>query len=85
MVDILKFIETLLEDMEGADWTIDKIVFGQKVIEDDTNYLKVDNSLYEEQDNFYIRQCTGYCEDDYYGVIFYPINDNKYLKINYSC
>jgi hypothetical protein len=59
MGDVLKFIETLVEDMKGADWTIEKIVEGEKVIENDTNYLEVDNSLYEEQDNFYIKQWTG--------------------------
>lgn len=85
MVDVLKFIETLVEDMEGSDWTIEMIVEGERVIDNDTNYLEVDNSLYEEQDNFYIKQWTGYCGDDYYGVIFYPIKNNKYLKINYSC
>lgn len=85
MGDILNFIENLIQDMDDIGWTIEKIVEGEKVIEDDDNYLKVDGILYEEQDNIYIKQWTGYCEDDYYGVIFYPVQDNKYLKINYSC
>ncbi|MDU1095115.1 MAG: hypothetical protein E7A11_14460 [Clostridium sp.] len=86
MENTLKFIETLIEDMEGISWSIVKIVEGEKVVEDDTNYLKVEEgNIYEEQDNFYIKQWTGYCEDDYYGVIYYPIKDNKYLEIRYSC
>lgn len=85
MRDILNFLETLIEDMEECNWSIECIVEGVKITENNKEYLNVDNSLYEKQDTLYIKQWTGCCEDDYYGVIFYPITDNKYLKINYSC
>ena len=85
MKDILNFIETLVNDMEDTEWTIEKIVEGKKITKDEGNYLEVDNEFFEEQNNYYIKQWVGYCEDDFSGIIFYPIKDNKYLKINYIC
>lgn len=85
MEAILEFIEKLVEEMEETEWTIEKIVTGEKEIINDVNFLKVNGLFYEESDGLYIKQWTGYCGDDYYGVIYYPIKDNKYLKINYRC
>lgn len=35
MTDILKFMENLIDDMNDLSWTIEKIVQGEKVVEDD--------------------------------------------------
>ncbi|MBD5639473.1 MULTISPECIES: hypothetical protein [Clostridium] len=85
MVDIMKFMQKLIEDMNDIGWMIEKIVDGKKVVKNDDNYLEIDGELYDEQDDFYIKQWTDSCGDGYYGVIFYPLENNKYLKINYSC
>jgi hypothetical protein len=35
-------------------------------------------------DHIYVDQTVGYCEDDYYGYMYFPIQD-KYLKVFYRC
>lgn len=85
MVDIIKFMEKLIEDMHDIEWVIETIVEGKKVVKNEDNCLEVDGELYEEQDDFYIKQWTDSSGDGYYGVIFYPLENNKYLKINYYC
>lgn len=37
-----------------------------------------------QQENYFIWQRSQY-EDNFYGCIYYPLKDNKYLKIEYSC
>ena len=34
--------------------------------------------------HIFVDQKVGCCEDDYYGDIYYPIED-KYLKVGYVC
>lgn len=34
--------------------------------------------------HIFVDQKVGCCEDDYYGDIYYPIED-KYLKVGYIC
>lgn len=31
----------------------------------------------------HVEQHTGYCEDDYYGNIWYPLNDKHYIKMEF--
>ena len=69
-----------MEDIEY--WNISGIVEG-KVDKDEC--LLVDGYLYEKQDDVFIKQWSGCCEDDYHGLIFYKIDGNKYLKISYNC
>lgn len=47
-------------------------------------YLYDDSERAYQQDNYFLWQKTQY-EDDYYGCIYYPLEDKKYLKIDYSC
>lgn len=47
-------------------------------------YLYDGNDKAYQQDNYFIWQHTQY-EDSFYGCIYYPLEDNKYLKIAYSC
>ena len=47
-------------------------------------YLYDGNDIAYQQNNYFIWQHTQY-EDNYYGCIYYPLEDNKYLKIEYSC
>jgi len=37
-------------------------------------------------DLYFCNQSTGYCEDDYYGYLYFPIdNVGTYLKMYYEC
>lgn len=44
-----------------------------------------DGSIYEKQDDIYIHQTTGYCEDNYSGTIIKPITGTTALVIGYEC
>ena len=46
-------------------------------------YLFDGNDIAYQQDNYFIWQRAQY--DNFYGYIYYPLEDNKYLKIEYSC
>lgn len=35
-------------------------------------------------DHEYVNQKTGCCGDDYYGEIYYPIGNGKYLEVSFS-
>ena len=85
----IKFLESLIEDMSDMDWTISEIVEIEKFNRDDKEYCKIKgdrfSETYEKQNDEYIVQWTGYCEDDFHGIILKPLKDDKYLKISYSC
>lgn len=36
-------------------------------------------------DHYYVWQSVGYCEDDYYGYMLFPLKNGKYYKVSYSC
>lgn len=87
MKETIDFIQNLIEDMEDCGWTITSIVEVKEVSEEDKIFGIVDDEVgrYEKQDNEFIRQWTGYCEDDFHGYLLKPIEGNKYLKISYWC
>lgn len=37
-------------------------------------------------DKYFCNQSVGYCEDDYYGYMYYPVDDKgTYVKVWYDC
>ena len=87
--EVIKFLENLINDLDDIDWNISGIVEIEKINRDDKEYCKIKDDpfseTYEKQNDEYIVQWTGYCEDDFHGIILKPLKDDKYLKINYSC
>jgi hypothetical protein len=85
MDEVLKFISDLLEEMNDVSWSIKKIVDYKVIKEDEKEYAKVnDVGDFERQDDIFISQ-TQSGEDMFYGIIIYPINEQKALMINYAC
>lgn len=35
--------------------------------------------------HIYVDQSCGYCGDDYYGEVYIPLPNNKYLQFSYQC
>lgn len=85
MKNTVEFLENLIEDLKGVDWYIDSVIQGTELIKNDKKVLLIDDIEYEEQSGHYISQWKSDCENSYIGVIFYPITENKYLKISYCC
>ena len=57
-----------------------------KIVEDD---LKIDKIFerYDNKDGFHylIYQTCGYLDDDYSGYLLFPMKDNKYWVVSFSC
>ena len=58
-----------------------------RIVGDDTRflYMKTDCDEVRGIDHYYVWQTTGCCEDDYYGYLLFPLKDDTYFKISYSC
>ncbi|MBK5474377.1 hypothetical protein JFU54_28750 [Bacillus sp. TH19] len=88
MEQVVKFMKELIESMseDTYHWYITGVEEFEEVVEDDEVYAKLsDGSLYEKQDDIYIHQTSGYCEDDYSGTIIKPITATIALIISYQC
>ncbi|EJS63461.1 hypothetical protein [Bacillus cereus] len=88
MEEVVKFMKELIESMseDTYHWYITGVEEFEEVAEDDEVYAKLsDGSLYEKQDDIYIHQTSGYCEDDYSGTIIKPITTTTALIISYQC
>lgn len=88
MEQVVKFMKELIESMseDTYHWYITGVEEFEEVVEDDEVYAKLsDGSLYEKQDDIYIHQTSGYCEDDYSGTIIKPITETTALVIGYQC
>lgn len=86
MEQVVRFMEELLEDMDGTYWQIESVEEFEEVTESDTEYAKMpDGSTYEKQDNIYVYQTSGHLGDNYSGTIIKPITEKLALRIVYSC
>lgn len=87
MEQVVKFMKELFEEMEGtAHWYIVGMEEFTEVTKGDEVYAMLsDGSMYEKQDDIYIHQTSGYCEDDYSGTIVKPITETTALLIGYQC
>lgn len=48
-------------------------------------YLKTDCDDIRGVDHYYVWQTVGYLEDDFSGFLLFPLNNEKYFKVSYSC
>lgn len=72
-------------DMGYGTWLVGIVEFEKQYDEQREEYYLYDgkNRAYQ-QDNYYLWQITQY-EDNYYGCIYYPLEKNKYLQIDFNC
>ena len=72
-------------DMDYGCWLVGVLELEKKYDEKRGEYYLCDGSeIAHQQNNYFLWQITRY-EDDYFGCIYYPLEDKKYLKIEYSC
>lgn len=81
---LIKMIAEKLDDVEGIDWHNARLIDGLTV---KGKYLYEGSSrIAEEADDYYVNQWTGYCEDDYYGYLYFKIDvPGQYVKVYYEC
>lgn len=70
--------------VEGVDWYNARLVCG--ISERDGYLFEGDTRIAEYADDYYVNQWTGYCEDDYYGYMYFKTNvPGQYVKAYYGC
>lgn len=71
-------------DVEGADWFNAQLVSGLTI---KGRYLcEGESCIAEENDDYYVCQWTGYCEDDYCGYLYFKTDvPGQYVKVYYEC
>lgn len=86
---IRRLITALVEkiDCEGMNWSESYLVSG---IKEKEGYLykdgqRLDNSGLIDND-YYCNQHTGYCEDDYYGTLYFKTNvPGQFVAVPFAC
>jgi hypothetical protein len=83
---IIHFFKKLAKRMEDDSWSVVDVVRVTEVEKDGKKYGRVegDSYWYKKQDDEFIIQWTGYCEDDFYGILLIPILGDIFLKISYN-
>lgn len=86
-------VETMVEtisdkfDVDGCVWTSATLIDGC-VIQDNKLYQdgeRLDNSTIVD-DLYFCNQHTGYCEDDYYGTLYFKTDTpGQFVAVPYSC
>lgn len=78
-----KFEKKLNLDTELADWMIENTDVEGFLLDS----IKIVDEPFgvEQDDGEYCDQSVGYCEDDFYGNYFIPLDNGKYLRIYYEC
>lgn len=75
----------------GIDWQILKIYYGCQVVDgklyDSGNHLlSRDGCCMNDPLGYFVNQSTGYCDDDYYGTMFFQVDDKgTFVAVSYSC
>jgi hypothetical protein len=84
---IVHFCKKLAKRMEDGMWSIENVVRVVEVEKDGKVYGRIedDGNWYRKQDDEFIIQWTGYCEDDFHGVLLIPVSGDIYIKVSYSC
>lgn len=66
-------------DTEGIDWNSAQIV---TLDEEDIEHFK---NTRGETDDYFVDQWTGYCEDDFYGNLYFKTNvKGQYVKVHFE-
>ena len=72
--DFIKDINDCIEDCEGG--------FDFKIVDLPCGDRQVEN--YEFIKHIYVDQSCGICGDDYYGEVYIPLPEDKYLQFSYQ-
>lgn len=82
MTKIMYLIEKLEKggfDADGIDWTSAEFVSLDK---EDIRHFENTNGVTED---YYVDQWTGYCEDDYFGYLYFKTDVNgQYVKVHFE-
>jgi len=73
--DFLLDIKNCIKDCDGG--------YDLKIVNKPRGSFQKEN--YDFIKHIYVDQSCGYCEDDYYGEVYIPLPDNKYLQFSYQC
>ena len=86
-----KLHEELKEWLDGMSWSPEEIYYNC-TIKDGILYdsngeeLSHDGGCMDEKMPYFVNQSCGYCEDDYYGDMFYSVDDKgTFVKVSYEC
>lgn len=70
-------------DTEGLDFYTAEIVSGLSARED--GLYKNDCLIAENEGDYYCNQSTGYCEDDYYGYLYFKTDvPGQFVRIYFN-
>lgn len=71
-------------DIDGVRWFEAQLVSGLSV---KGEYLcEGDERIAKENGDYFVNQWTGYCEDDYYGYLYFKTDvPGQYVKVYYEC
>lgn len=90
-LDFLKAQITADGWLDDCDWDVGEIITGCKVKDGvlydcDGEEISDDCRCLDEPLGYAVNQSCGYCEDDFYGTMFFPV-DNKgtIVSVDYSC
>lgn len=68
----------------GIDWNSAELVNGLTVGE--RGLYHGETCIAEWCDDYFVNQWTGYCEDDYYGYLYFRTDvPGQYVRVNFSC
>ena len=75
-------------DFEGVEWYTARLLSGCKERNGklyDKNDNRLDNGGGIVDDLYYCRQYTGYCEDDFYGTLYFKTNvPGQFVAVAFS-
>lgn len=85
---ISKEIEKIITENSDVDmysaWFVNIVELEKYYDENREEYYLYDGEYNAyQQNNYFLWQVTEY-EDSFYGCIYYPLENNKYLQINYG-
>lgn len=84
----LKELDDVFDD--GMNYDVCNIISGCKITDDglkDEHGNILSRDLYDWNiAKYFCNQKVGYCDDDYYGTIYYPVDEEgTFAKIYYVC
>lgn len=81
--------ETFLEDCDYFDAT--QILYNCTIDDEglkdaEGEIICCDGRCMDDPLGYFVEQWTGYCEDDYHGTMYFPVDDNgTVVVVSYSC
>ena len=71
-------------DGYGIDWDTAELVSGLTVGKRGLYHGEI--CIAEWCDDYFVKQYTGYCEDDYYGYLYFRTDvPGQYVRVSFAC